>query len=145
MADFYSAAQMITDRLTAGWTATPAARLRFENGPLIDMTALAPFCQVEIVGGSERAYLGDVVNRQHRTDGVVMLHFMAPVLDGLTAIRAMHANAKATLANASWEASGVCVYIQGLSAHGGRAASEDGSYFGTSASLPFFAIYRDLP
>jgi hypothetical protein len=163
MADFYDVGAMITERLRAGWTATPEARLRFENDALIDMTDLEPFCQVEIAGGNDRAYIGHPSNRLRRVDGVVMLHFMAPLLDGLAAIRAMHRNARDVLADRTWkgllytvalewedddwwEGREVAdIYMQGISAGGGRPASEDGSYFGASASIGFFAIYPNSP
>ncbi len=163
MADFYDAQEMIADRLRAAWTATPLDRLRFENDALIDMTDLAPFCQIEIVGGADRAYMGHSSNRLRRVDGVAMLHFMAPTLEGLTAIRAMHRNARDVLSDATWKRTAytvalewegdnwwdgrdtVFLYTQGMSASGGRAASEDGSYFGATASIGFFAVYLNTP
>jgi hypothetical protein len=163
MADFYDVGAEIAGRLRGGWTATPADRLRFENDPLIDMTDLAPFCQVEIAGGLDRAYTGHPSNRLHRVDGVVLLHLMAPQLDGLTAIRTMHRNARSVLADQSWTRTEytialewedddwwtgretIHVYMQGISAGGGRPATEDGSYFGASASIGFYALYLTTP
>lgn len=163
MADFYDVAADIQTRLRDAWTATPAARLRFENEALIDMTDLAPFCQVEIAGGPDRAYMGHTSNRLRRVDGVVMLHFMAPIHEGMGAIQAMHRNARDALADQTWRAAAytidlewedddwwdgrenVSLYMQGISATGGRPASEDGSYYGATASIGFYAIYLTTP
>lgn len=146
MADFYTATDAIEARLAAAWTATPAERLRFENAAYIDMTDLAAFCQVEISGGAETAYMGTTSNRLRTANGVVMLHLMAPILDGRTAIRAMHANADAALSHASWVyRDTVWIYMGGIAQSGGRPSSEDGSYFGVSAVIPFRAIYLTTP
>lgn len=163
MADFLDAAELIQDRLRAAWTATPAARLRFENDPYVDMTDLAPFCQVEIVGGPDSAYMGETRNRLSRADGVVMLHFMTPILDGREARRAMHRNARAALVNATWKRTAFTVelewedddwwdgrdvlwiYMQGISATMRGPSDEDGSYFGATSSIAFYALYRDTP
>lgn len=163
MADFYDVGEMVAERLRAAWTATAAGRLRFENEALIDMTDLAPFCQVEIAGGPDRAYMGHTSNRLRRVDGVVMLHFMAPIHEGMSAIQAMHRNARDALADQSWRRTlytvalewedddwwdgrdMVFLYMQGMSATGGRPASEDGSYYGATASIGFFAIYLNTP
>lgn len=145
MADFLDAAELIQDRLRAAWTATPADRLRFENDPLVDLTVLAPWCQVEIVGGPEKAYLGSATNRLHRADGVVLLHFMVPVLDGRAARKAMHVNAKAALVNATWEQDGTCIYMEGIAASLRGPAAEDGSYAGFTSAITFTAIYPDTP
>lgn len=139
MADAYTAADAIRDRLIAAWTATPAARLRFENGPFIDMTTLAPFCQVEIVGGDDRPYIGNPADRLNRLDGVILLHLMVPVQDGTADIAAMHRNARSALANAVFSG----VYTQGISPNRGRPGAEDGSYHGVTSAIPFFYLYRD--
>jgi hypothetical protein len=145
MADFLDAAALVEDRLRAAWTATPAARLRFENDPLVDLTDLAPWCQVEIVGGPEKPYLGSVSSRLYRAEGVVMLHFMVPVLDGRAARKAMHGNAKAALVSATWEQDGICIYVGGIAASLRGPAVEDGSYAGFTSAITFVAIYADTP
>jgi hypothetical protein len=163
MADFYTAKDEIKARLRNAWTATPAGRLRFENEPLIDMTDLAPFCQVEIAGGPDRAYIGHPSNRLHRVDGVILLHLMTPLLEDEVEIRAMHRNARSALADQTWKRTEyttalewedddwwtgrdtVRVYTQGISAGGGKPSTEDGSYFGASASIGFYALYLTTP
>jgi hypothetical protein len=139
MADAYTAEAAIRARLVAGWTATPLPRLRFENDPYIDTGTLAPFCQVEIVGGADRPYIGQPGARLNRMDGVVMLHLMVPTTEGIAAIGTMFRNARALLANAIFEG----VYMRGLSPNGGRPSSEDGVYFGSTAVVPFFYLYHD--
>jgi hypothetical protein len=161
MADAYTAVQMIQAKLSAGWTATSSARLRFENEAFIDMTTLAAFCQVEIVCGEDKPYVGERFKRLNRVDGLIYLHMMTPVQDGTAAIRTMHANARATLAHQAWRSlppvgeiewedpnfwnwyDACAVYTQGISPNRGRPASEDGSYFGVTSVIPFFSIYRD--
>lgn len=163
MADFYDVTAMLTERLRSAWTATPADRLRFENEAPIDMTDLAPFCQVEIAGGPAYAYMGHTSNRLRRMDGVMMLHFMTPMHEGVSAIQAMHRNARNALADTSWKRTAytvdlewedddwwdgrdiVFLYMQGMSATGDRPATEDGSYYGATASIGFFAIYLNTP
>jgi hypothetical protein len=139
MADAYTAEAAIRARLVAGWTATPPERLRFENDAYIDGNTLAPFCQVEIVGGRDVPYIGAPGARLNRLDGVVMLHLMAPTNEGTAAIAAMFRNARALLSSAIFDG----VYMGGLSPHGARPSSEDGAYFGTTATAPFFYLYHD--
>jgi len=139
MADAAAAADLIEARLRAAWTATPLDRLRFENGPLIDMTVLAPFCQVEIFIGEDRPYVGQPGARMNRADGVILLHLMVPQLDGTSAVRAMFANARRALANGVFGG----VYTQGAAPNRGRPSSEDGSYWGSTAAIPFFYLYHD--
>lgn len=139
MPDAYTAAAAIRARLIAAWTSTPAARLRFENEAYIDADTLAPFCQVEIVGGRDVPYIGPPGARLNRMDGVIMLHLMAPTTEGTAAIVAMFRNARAVLANAIFDG----VYMGGLSPHGARPSSEDGAYFGSTATAPFFYLYHD--
>jgi len=140
MPDAYTAAALIRARLEAAWTATPLPRLRFENDAFVDMTTLAPFCQVEIVGGEDRPYIGaPSATRLNRMDGVVLLHLMVPATEGMSAIAAMHANARSALAYAVFSG----VYTQGISPNRGRPATEDGSYFGVTSGISFFYLYRD--
>ena len=139
MADAFTAEASIRARLIANWNATPAGRLRFENDPYIDTDALAPFCQVEIVGGTDRPYIGQPGARFNRMDGVVMLHLMVPTISGIAGLASMFRNARAVLSNAIFDG----VYMAGMSPHGGRPASEDGSYFGITATATFFYIYHD--
>ncbi|MDP3417853.1 hypothetical protein [Falsiroseomonas sp.] len=164
MADAYTVSDIIAARLTAAWTATPPDRLRFDdNGPLLDMSSLAPFCQAETAWGDDTPYIGEPGNRLNRLDGVLMLHFMTPRQDGPAAIRSMHANARAALSNAVWRVNAttlqlefgdpawwlgrdyVGIYMQAIRANRGRPAAEDGSYFGVTAAIPFYAIYSDTP
>lgn len=149
MADFFDVSAAIVARLRASWTATPAERLRFEDEPDIDMTVLAPFCQGEVVADVDVPYIGAPANRLSRIDGVLMLHLMTPIGDTSGAIRSMYRNARAVLVNQSWTSTAdgaeFGVYMQGISPNGGRPSDEDGAYRGMTASIPFFALYRETP
>jgi hypothetical protein len=139
MADAYTAEEAIRARLVAGWTATPAARLRFENDPYLDTSDVSPFCQVEVMGGRDFPYIGHPGARLNRMDGVVMLHLMAPILTGRAPIAAMFRNARTLLSSAIFSG----VYMSGLSLGTGRPGDEDGIYYGSTASAPFFYLYHD--
>ena len=139
MADPYTAADLIEARLAAAWTATAPERLRFDNGPLINMKVLAPFCQIEIAIDDDEAYIGGQADRMSRADGVVMLHMMAPQGSGMAAIKAMYRNARSALANQNFGG----VYMQGAIPNRGRPSSDDGSYRGVTAVVPFFFIYPE--
>jgi hypothetical protein len=139
MADAYTAEELIKARLVAGWTTTPADRLRFENDAYLDTGSITPFCQVEIVGGRDTPYIGQPGARLNRADGVVMLHLMTPIQTGRAPIAAMFRNARALLANAIFSG----VYMHGLSLGTGRPTDEDGLYAGSTASAAFFYLYHD--
>ncbi|WP_424813566.1 hypothetical protein [Roseococcus sp. YIM B11640] len=163
MATWLDAAALIEDRLRAAWTATPPDRLRFENDAYVDMTNLAPFCQVEVTAGPERPYIGNPSNRLSRVEGVLMLHMMTPLAEGRTAARAMLANARSAIANATWKRTSdtsqlewedddwwvgrdhIWIYMQGAGSLPRGASAEDGSYWGMTAAVPFTALYLDTP
>lgn len=136
MGDFYTAESAITDRLKAGWTATPLVRLRFDNDPAFDPgEELAPWVQVEVIGDTETAYPGQQPPRV-RIDGLIMLHLMVPTQTGRDGLAALYRNARALLSHQHFAG----VVVNGLSAHGGRPATEDGNYHGVTSVAPFFYI-----
>lgn len=138
MGDFYTAEDAIIARLRAGWTATPADRLRITpDTPFDQGEDLAAWAQLEVIGDREEAYPGTQPPRV-RIDGLIMLHLLVPV-GAATAradLKAMYRNARALLAHQHFAG----VVVNGLSSHGGRPATEDGNYHGVTATAPFFYI-----